>query len=63
MPCLYDENDAATLRPTFDTLSKAITPDSMVILDGLSDLLAIGFTPAEVFRFVRASQAQISAVS
>jgi len=62
-PSLYDEDDSPTLRPTYDALIPTLVEDVVVILDGLSELLSIGFEPAEVTRFVRAVNAQTRSVS
>lgn len=62
-PCLYDESGSPTLQPTSKAVQDALTADSLVILDGLSDLLAMGFEPAEVFRTVRKTQSRVISVS
>ena len=62
-PCLYDETGFPTLQPTCKAVQDALTADSLVILDGLSDLLAIGFEPAEIFRMVRKTQSRVMSVS
>ena len=62
-PCLYDETGFPTLQPTCKAVQDALTADSLVILDGLSDLLAIGFGSAEIFRMARKTQARATSVS
>lgn len=53
-PSLYDEDDQPTLRGTYDACKGAIHNDSVIILDGLSELLYMGFSLTSVWRFVRA---------
>lgn len=62
-PSLYDEDDTPALHPTYDALVASLADDAVVILDGLSELLSIGFESSEVFRFVRAVQVQTREVS
>ena len=49
-----------TLKGTYTTLAKQLpasdsdTPGPVVILDGLAELLWVGFTPVQISQFVRA---------
>ena len=60
-PNLYDEENQPTLTPTYHSVTSQQT-SGLVILDGLSDLLSMGFTPVEVHRFVRAVYAHVQEV-
>ncbi|ORY22684.1 hypothetical protein BCR39DRAFT_550937 [Naematelia encephala] len=53
-PSLFTSNDAPTLRPTYQVISESLDSGALVVLDGLSDLVNIGFSVPEVGRFVRA---------
>lgn len=55
-PSLYDDGSRPTLRPTFDAISKEVDggQSTLIIVDGLAELLWMGFEPSRVQQFVRA---------
>lgn len=62
-PALFDETGIPDLKPVYEALSSALLPMAtegegpLVVLDGLAELLHIGFEPESVSRFVRAALA------
>lgn len=62
-PRLFDSDDLPTLRPTLDAVQQHASDGSLVILDGLAEVLTMGFTPLDLHRFVRAAYAHTNKVS
>lgn len=62
-PALFDDAGSPTLKSVYDALSSALLPPTtegegpLVVLDGLAELLHIGFEPQSVSLFVRAALA------
>ncbi|WWD09122.1 hypothetical protein V865_007244 [Kwoniella europaea PYCC6329] len=58
-PKLLDNNQKPALKETYDNIIPHLTDGSLVILDGLSELDWIGFSPLEISKFVRAVFAKV----
>ncbi|WWD16335.1 hypothetical protein CI109_100761 [Kwoniella shandongensis] len=58
-PKLFDEESRPSLRPTCDAIIPNLKEGSLVILDGLSELVWMGIPSVEVGKFVRAVFAKV----
>ncbi|RXK38085.1 hypothetical protein M231_04644 [Tremella mesenterica] len=61
-PRLFDDADKPTLKETYEIIIRHLQ-GSLVILDGLGELLNMGFEPVEIGRFVRSLLPEIRKVS
>lgn len=52
-PCLYDETDQASLASVAAAIRSNLTDSSLILLDGLAELIWMGFTAEAVDDFVR----------
>ncbi|KAK6905414.1 hypothetical protein L486_02118 [Kwoniella mangroviensis CBS 10435] len=58
-PSLFDIDEKPILRETYDYITSHLTDGSLLILDGLSELDWLGFSPLELSKFVRAVFAKV----
>ena len=52
-PCLYDETDQPSLASVAAAIRSNLTDSSLILLDGLAELIWMGFTAEAVGDFVR----------
>ena len=62
-PRLFDEDDVPTLKQCFESIKTSLKSGCIIILDGLSELIHIGFPITEIDRFVRSTYTEARKVS
>ncbi|WWC66722.1 uncharacterized protein I206_100627 [Kwoniella pini CBS 10737] len=61
-PRLFDDNDRPSLKTTYNSILPHISENSLVILDGLTELNWIGFSSLEISKFVRAVFSKVKSI-